>query len=336
MTTTTTPTTAATMAGGQLTGRPNRWGPRIEIGAWGLGIALVLLLPFLGLPPIWTAAVAITLAYVPAALGQNLILGNAGMLSMGQAAFMGVGAYTAGILAVHVGLDGAATLLAAIIAAGVAGLIVGIPALRISGDYLFIVSLGFNLIVMDIALQWVDVTGGATGLTGIPLLTMFGIDLGLGTPFYLTSVVVVLLACLATWVVTSSRYGLTLESIRDDLPAAVSVGITPGPPRVVAFGIGSALAGVSGWMLAYNLGYVGSVSFNANASLLIFEMAVIGGLGRISGSVVGAIIVILLPELLRPLQDYRELLAGLVIVILMVVRPEGLLGRTKIVNLIKK
>jgi ABC-type branched-subunit amino acid transport system permease subunit len=255
---------------------------------------------------------------------------------MGQAAFVGVGAYTAGILAVRFEVDGLVALVAAVVVSGAVGALVGIPALRISGDYLFIVSLGFNLIVMDLARQWVDVTGGATGLTGVPTLALAGIDLGVGAPFYLAVLVIVLGSLVVVKAITTSRFGLTMEAIRDDEVAAISSGIRPAGPKVQFFAIGSALAGLSGALLAYNFGYVGSGSFDVSESLLIFQMAVIGGLGRISGSVVGAFIIILLPELLRPLQDYRLLLAGLVIVILMAVRPEGLLGKTKITNLIRK
>lgn len=303
---------------------------------WTIGLAVVITIPLLGLPPIWSAAVLLTVIYIPAAVGQNLIIGNAGLLAMGQAAFVGVGAYTAGILAVNFELDGGVTILAATIMAGILGALVGIPALRISGDYLFIVSLGFNLIVMDFARQAIDLTGGATGLTGVPTMTMFGLDLGIGAPFYLVTLAVVLIALAITRAITTSRFGQTMEAIRDDELAAVAMGISPALPKIQFFAIGSALAGLSGALLAYNLGYVGPGNFDVNDSLLIFQMAVIGGLGRISGSAVGAFIIVLIPEVLRPLQDYRLLLAGLFIVILMAVRPEGLLGRTKITNLIKK
>jgi len=303
---------------------------------WGAVLLVVLLVPVLQLPPIFSAALLLTIIYIPAAVGQNLIIGNAGLLAMGQAAFVGVGAYTAGILAVRFEVDGSIAILAAVLLSAGVGALVGIPALRISGDYLFIVSLGFNLIVMDVARNWVDVTGGATGLTGIPTLTLFGMDMGVGQTFYFSVLVMVLVSLVVVQAITSSRFGLTMEAIRDDEAAAIASGIRPAGPKVQFFAIGSALAGLSGALLAYNLGYVGSGSFDVSDSLLIFQMAVIGGLGRITGSILGAFIIILLPELLRPLQDYRLLLAGLVIVILMILRPEGILGKAKITNLIKK
>lgn len=303
---------------------------------WAVGLSVILAIPLLHLPPIWSAAALLTVVYVPAAVGQNLIIGNAGLLAMGQAAFVGVGAYTSAVLAVRYNLDAAVTIPAAVLLSGFIGALVGFPALRISGDYLFIVSLGFNLIVIDIILQWGDVTGGATGLTGVPTMHLFGMDLGVGAPFYFAVVAIVLLSLVITQAVASSRFGLTMEAIRDDEVAARSIGIATSAPKIYFFAIGSALAGLSGALLGCYLGYVGFKSFDVPASLLIFQMAVIGGLGRISGSVLGACIIILLPELLRPLQEYRLLLAGLLIVILMATRPQGILGKTKITNLIKK
>jgi branched-chain amino acid transport system permease protein len=308
----------------------------LQAGIWAAVVAAVVIVPLAGASPFWTAAIVVTMIYVPSAVGQNLILGNAGLLAMGQAAFVGTGAYTAGVLAVKFQLDGAITIGAAVVVSGLLGALVGIPALRIGGDYLFIVSLGFNLIVLDVALQWQPVTGGATGLTGVPVLTLFGQTVSIGNDFYFAVLIIVLLSCAITYAITSSRFGRTVEGIRDDEIAAVASGIAPARPKVIVFAIGAALAGLSGALLAYYLGYVGYTSFNVNASILIFEMAVIGGLGRVTGSVVGTVIIIMLPELLRPLQSVRDLLGGVIIIILMIVRPEGLLGKTKITNLIKK
>jgi branched-chain amino acid transport system permease protein len=309
------------------------WG--IAIG-WGVGLVLVVLIPFLGLAPIFAAAVITTVVYVPSAVGQNLVLGNAGLLSMGQAAFVGVGAYTAAILALRFDVDGTVALVAAIIVSGVVGGLVGVPALRLGGDYLFLVSLGFNLIVVDLANFWIPVTGGATGLAGIPALTLFGVDVGRGPAFYFAVLGIVLLFLVLVQVLQTSRFGKTMEAIRDDEVAAMSVGIRPSGPKVWYFAIGSGLAGLTGGLLAYHLHFVGPQSFNTMWSLLIFQMAVIGGLGRISGSVVGAFIILLLPEIFRPLQDYRQLIVGVLIVVLMIYRPQGLLGKSKITNLIKK
>lgn len=316
--------------------RPRGRGQISMFVGWVTGLVVVIMLPFLGLPQIWPAAVVTTMVYIPAAVGQNLVLGNAGLLQMGQAAFVGTGAYTAALMALHWHVDGSLALLGAIVVSGVIGGLVGIPALRLGGDYLFLVSLGFNLIVVDIANNWLSVTGGATGLAGIPSLTLFGQNVGRGQSLYFAVFGIVVIFLMLVQIIQSSRFGQTVEAIRDDDIAATSVGISPSGPKVWYFAIGSALAGLSGGLLAYNLHFVGPESFDENWSLLIFQMAVIGGLARISGSVVGTFIIILLPEVFRPLQDYRMLITGVIIIVLMVFRPEGLLGTTKITNLIKK
>ncbi|MET1052708.1 MAG: branched-chain amino acid ABC transporter permease [Mycetocola sp.] len=316
--------------------RPRTRGDWGFVISWTVGLILVALIPFLGLPPIFAAAVITTMVYIPSAVGQNLVLGSAGLLSMGQAAFVGVGAYTAAILALRFDVDGTVAIVAAVLVSAIVGGVVGIPALRLGGDYLFLVSIGFNLIVIDLANFWIDVTGGATGLAGIPLLTLFGVDVGRGPAFYFSVLAIVLIFLVLVQVLQTSRFGKTMEAVRDDEVAAQSVGIRPAGPKVWYFAIGSGLAGLTGGLLAYHLHFVGPQSFSPLWSLLIFQMAVIGGLGRISGSVVGAFIILLLPEVFRPLQDYRQLIVGVVIVVLMIYRPQGLLGKSKITNLIKK
>lgn len=298
-------------------------------------VATVVALPFAAVPPYWITALLLTMCYIPAALGQNLITGNSGQLAMGQAAFVGVGAYVAAYLSTTTSWDGLLVVTASVLLAGITGAVAGFPALRIVGDYLFIVTLGVNLIVIDLALEWKSVTGGASGIAGIPTLTILGFDVGYAHGFYLACVASVVLAALCTWALTSSRFGKTVEALRDDEVAAVAIGVRPALPRTVIFGVGSALAGLSGAILAYNLAYVGYGTFDVQTSILIFEMAVIGGLGRIPGSILGAVLVILIPELLRPLQPYRELIGGALMIALMVYRPQGLWGQAKITNLIK-
>lgn len=309
---------------------------QVSIAVWAGVLLVAVIFPYLSLPKFWLGALVLTICYIPAAVGQNLITGNSGQLAMGQAAFVGIGAFTAGYLATTTSFDGVVILILTCVSAGLAGAIVGFPALRIVGDYLFVVTLGVNLIVIDVALAWESVTGGASGISGVPALQLFGHSVGFGNGFYYASLGLIVLACLATWCLTSSGFGRTVEALRDDEVAAVSIGVRPAFPRTVIFAIGSALAGLSGALLAYNLSYVGYATFDVTASILIFEMAVIGGLGRIPGSVLGAALVILVPEILRPLQPYRELIGGALMIALMIYRPQGLLGYAKITNLIKK
>jgi branched-chain amino acid transport system permease protein len=278
----------------------------------------------------------IVLIYVPLVVGQNLITGNSGQVSMGHAAFYGVVAYVTAILATTYELPTLAVIIASVLVTALLGLIVGLPAIRISGDYLFIVTIGLNLIFLDVAIQWIDVTGGSAGIPGIPLPSFGGLELFGERDFFYLSLMAAAVTTLIAVAITHSRLGSTIEAARDDPIAAKASGINLTPVRVAVFVIGAGMAGLSGSVFAYYIGFVGPQNFGIAQSLIIFEMAIIGGLGSVPGSIVGAALLIGLPEALRFLQDYRLGLGGLLVVILMAVRPEGLLGRVKVTTLIKK
>jgi branched-chain amino acid transport system permease protein len=281
---------------------------------------------------------ALILIYVPCALGQNLITGNSGQLSMGHAAFFGLGAYAVAIATVQHGWPALPALLLAAAAAGLVGLLIGLPAIRISGDYLFIVTIGVNLVFLDVVTQWISVTGGTAGIPGLPMPSFLGglvrVRSNVGH-FYLALAVAAL--CFAvTLAVTRSRFGKMIEAVRDDPVAAAACGVSQTTVRVAVFVIGAAMAGLAGGVLAFFIGFVGPSDFTVQQSLLIFEMAILGGLGSVWGSLAGAAILVGLPEVLRFLQPYRLGLLGLIMVLVMVYRPQGLLGSVRITNLIRK
>jgi branched-chain amino acid transport system permease protein len=274
--------------------------------------------------------------YVPLVLGQNFITGNSGQLSIGHAAFYGLGAYTVGILA---GLHDWATmpsLIAAIAVAGLAGIAVGLPAIRVSGDYLFIVTIGINLVFIDVVTQWVPVTGGTSGIPGLPEPIIAGLHLGGNAAFYEFSLLVAVLCVGLLYCVTRSRFGSLVEAIRDDALAAAACGISATPIKLSVFVFSAAMAGLAGGMLAYFIGFVGPGDFGPQQSILIFEMAILGGLGSIPGAILGAAILIIAPEVFRFLQPYRLGIIGLLMIVLMTYRPQGLLGRVKVTNLIRR
>ncbi len=276
------------------------------------------------------------LIYVPCALGQNLITGNSGQLSMGHAAFFGIGAYAVAILSVHHGWPAFPALLTAAAAAGLVGLLIGLPAIRISGDYLFIVTIGVNLVFLDVVTQWVSVTGGTAGIPGLPLPSFGFVRVRSNVDYFYLALIAATLCFLVTLAITRSRFGKMIEAARDDPVAALACGISLTAVRVSVFVIGAAMAGLAGGILGYFIGFVGPSDFNVQQSLLIFEMAILGGLGSIWGSLAGAAILVGLPEFLRFLQPYRLGLLGLIMIILMVYRPQGLLGSVRITNLIRK
>lgn len=293
--------------------------------------ALVLAGVLLGLPLLvptqyFLHVIVVCLIWIPLSIGQNLVTGNAGITAMGQAAFYAVGAYVTGILSTNTDLPAPLIILIAVLFTGLVGVIISIPAVRVSGDYVFVVTLGLNLIIIDVATQWTAVTGGARGLPGVPTFR-FGAWVARGEAGFYYVALVIAAICVATAVaIVSSRYGRTLSAIREDSMAAAASGIRKTSPRVAIIAVGAMMGGAAGAALAYYLGFVGPTSFTTQVSLLIFEMAIIGGLASVRGSVLGAVLLIALPELLRPLQDYRLGIGGIVIIVLMIYRPNGILG----------
>jgi branched-chain amino acid transport system permease protein len=276
------------------------------------------------------------LIYVPLALGQNLITGNSGQVSMGHAAFYGTGAYVAAVLAVQHGWPAPAILLTAFFVVGTVGFLVGLPAIRVSGDYLFIVTIGVNLVFLDVVTQWVAVTGGPSGIPGLPLPSFGPLTVRDYVGFYYFALIVATSVTALILTIVHSRFGVMIEAVRDDPIAAQACGISLTPTRVTVFVVGAAVAGLSGVVYAYFIGFVGPQDFGIAQSLLIFEMVILGGLGSVPGSIIGTVLLVGIPEVLRPLQPYQLGLGGLIVLIMMVRRPQGILGTVRVSNLIRK
>ncbi|REJ33912.1 MAG: branched-chain amino acid ABC transporter permease [Bacillota bacterium] len=252
------------------------------------------------------------------AMSLNLVTGFTGQLHLGHAGFMAIGAYTAGILATK----GGAAFLPAVLAGGVAaaffGFVVGLPTLRLRGDYLAIATLGFGEIVR-IAILNLDITGGAFGLRGIPRLT---------------NLPIVIIAVLLTYVILHSlirsRVGRAFIAIREDEVAASAMGIETTRMKVTAFVLAAFFAGVAGGLYAFWFRFISPGSFGFLLSIEILSMVVLGGLGNLLGSVLGAGFITYLPELLRTsvpaVAQHRMVFYGALLVLAMIVRPNGLLG----------
>ena len=309
--------------------------PAIRAALAVAGTALVAALP-LGANGYIVHVATLILVYLPLTLGQNLITGNSGMVSMGQAALSGTAAYLTAILAVTYHWPTLPILVVSAAALAVLGFIIGLPAIRISGDYLFIVTIGVNLVFLDIVVQWVPVTGGPAGMPGIPVPSLGPVKFPDPVSFYYYALATAAAAVLVTLLVVRSRFGTVVEAVRDDPIAAQASGISVTWTRVAVFMIGSVLAGIGGVAIAYFIGFVGPDGFGVSQSLLVFEMAILGGLGSIPGSIVGTVLLIGIPEVLRPLQPYQLGLGGLAVIILMVRRPSGIMGKVKVTNLIRQ
>jgi len=267
------------------------------------------------------------------AVSLNLVNGFTGQFSIGHAGFMALGGYTAAMVSLKLG-QGAAVALAAAglpliaaqglmflaalmlggIVSAIAGYLVGLPSLRLRGDYLAIVTLGFGEIIRVVILN-VDAVGGARGLPGIPQWSNFF------WVFLWAVIVVVVSRNLA-----HSTHGRALFAIRDDEIAAEALGVDTTRYKVLAFVMGAFFAGVAGGLSAHNDAYLNPSSFTFLRSIEVIAMVVLGGMGSISGSVLAAIILTLMPEALRGLKDYRMVIYALMLIVLMITRPQGLMG----------
>ncbi len=252
----------------------------------------------------------------------NLTTGILGELALGHAGFMSVGAFTAGIitktLSSDLGWEASAALPVSLLAGGllaaVFGLIIGIPALRLKGDYLAIITLGFGEIIRVI-IQNLQITGGAAGISRIPRVNDFSI-----TYFIMVAVVVIM------FTLARSRHGRAIISIRENSVAAEATGISVTHYKIFAFTFAAFFAGIAGGLYAHQIGRVSAATFDFNKSIEYLVMVVLGGMGSITGSIISAAVLTLLPELLREFADYRMLLYSVVLILMMLFRPKGLMG----------
>ena len=255
------------------------------------------------------------------AVSLNLINGHTGQFSLGHAGFMAVGGYIAAKLTLVFGasvpaamqpLLFAGALLAGGLVAAVVGLGVGVPSLRLRGDYLAIVTLGFGEIIRVI-FQNSEFFGAATGLTGIAKMTNFG------WAWALAAVTVYVVTCLV-----NSTYGRGFIAVHDDEIAASAMGINPVRYKVTAFVIGAFFAGIAGGLYAHHKAILTPTGFDFLKSIEIVVMVILGGMGRTVGVILAAILLTILPELLRPIAEYRMIIYSLLIIAIMLARPQGL------------
>ncbi len=261
--------------------------------------------------------------YIVVCLGLNIIVGFAGLLHLGYAAFFAVGAYTTGILSSVYGMNFWFTLPFSILAAVVAGLAIGGPTLRLRGDYLAIVTLGFGEIIR-LTVRNVSITGGAVGLIGIERPVLFGIVLNQIIHFYYMFFILAILAIFISYRLHDSRLGRAWQYIREDEDAASAMGINVVSTRLYAFIIGSAFGALAGSFFAAKMTAITPESFMFIHSVMILLAVVLGGMGKIPGVVLGAIVVTLFPELSRGIGQYRMIIFAVVLLLIMLYRPQGI------------
>jgi branched-chain amino acid transport system permease protein len=257
-------------------------------------------------------------------LGLNLLMGYAGQISLGHAAFFGLGAYTSGILTVTYQVDPLLALLAGLLCSALVAILVGIPALKLKGYYLAMATLGFGIIVA-IALQQMDwLTGGPSGFMGIPPFRLFAWQLDTPTAgFFLVWTVVGLLLFLSLNIV-DSRLGRALRAIHDSETAALAMGIDAQRLKLLIFVVSALYASLAGSLLAHTTHFLAPSSFGFMFSIKLVTMVVVGGMASIWGSLLGATVLTVLPELLAVFHDLEVVIFGLILMLVMIFLPRGL------------
>lgn len=257
-------------------------------------------------------------------LGLNLITGVTGQLSLGHSAFFSIGAYTSALLMLMLGIPFWAALIIAALMAGLIGGLFSVPILRLRGDYLAIATLGFCEIVRVILINLkVEINGRtkflSTSLSDIPRETTLILVL-----------VLVVLSVLFMAAVERSKFGLALRSIREDEVASQMMGINIASHKILSFAIGSAFAGLGGALYASYITVISPGDFGFMRSIEMLCMLVLGGMGSIVGVIAGTVVLTSIPEILREIQDYRMIMYGIVLILMMVFRPRGLFGKIRV------
>lgn len=265
------------------------------------------------------------------AVGLNVVVGKSGILDLGYVAFFAIGAYTHALMSIHTKLNFWEIVPFAMAFAMLAGVILGLPALRLRGDYLAIITLGFGEIVRIIAIN-TDAIGGAMGITGIPGPTsIFGIEFTVmdPRPYYWLTLTFLLLVIWGVLRLTKRKPGRAWEAIREDEDVAEFMGVATLKYKLWAFIIGGAVGGLAGAIYASQIRSIQPELFTLNLSIMILATVVLGGMGNIWGVILGAVLLGYIPEKLRFLSDYRIIFFGLLMVVMMNLRPNGLLPRKK-------
>lgn len=289
-------------------------------------LAVLVILPFLGLSNYMIRVLVNCLLYSALALSLNLFSGICGQISLGHIGFFCIGAYTSALMSLRLHTPFAVAFLSAGVLAGFAALLIGIPSLKLSGGYLSIITLSFSEIIRLVVLNWVSFTRGPMGLPGIPPIELFDYKFTSNIPYYFFMLVFCILLVILMRNLLGSVHGRELKAIRDDEIAAEAMGVNSYRDKVIVFAVAAMVAGLAGSVYAHCMRFIDPTSFKTDGSFLVLSMVVLGGMGNIAGSIIAAVVLTILPELLRDLADLRMLFYGLALVIMMLfraVKPES-------------
>jgi branched-chain amino acid transport system permease protein len=269
-------------------------------------------------------------------LSLNLIVGYTGLAALGHIAFAAVGAYASSLLALNLGVSPWIGLLIGAVLAAILGAIVSYPSLRLKGDYLALATFGLGVIIYSVAKNWVSLTRGPMGLPGIPSFSLFGLEFNNVYIYLVLVLIFVGITYLAIRNITRSPFGRILTGIREDEIATEAMGKNIIKHKLIVFVVGAFFAGIAGSLYAHYITFIDPSSFTAMESITVLLMVVFGGMASLPGSIVGAAVLVISPELLRFLgmpssvaAPLRQMIYGLLLVVLMILRPQGLIGKYK-------
>ncbi|KMW46530.1 ABC transporter permease [Ralstonia insidiosa] len=293
---------------------------------WPVAVAVLAVIPLTGISPYVVQVLTNAWLYALLALSLSLVAGTAGQISLGHAGLLAIGAYASALLAIDAHLPVLlAVLLAGIVTAGLGTLLV-LPAFRLRGHYVSIATLGIGEIIALVILNWESVTRGPIGVAGIPPLAVGSLALDSAAAFYWVGLGAAVALALLQRRLLGTHLGRSLRAIRDDDVAARAYGISPARYKALAFGVGGFAAGIAGALTAHQYSYINHETFGSPISILALTMVILGGLGNVAGAVIGAVALVGLPELFRVTAEYRVLIVGLTLLLLVRFRPQGLLG----------
>lgn len=292
--------------------------------------AIIILIPILTPNMYIMQIVNMICIYIILGTGINVLTGFTGQLSLGQAAFFGIGAYTAALMNTRMGTQFFLCLIGSMLMTGIFGVILAVPALKVKGSYLALLTMGFGEIVRIVMINWTPVTNGTAGILGIESPVIFGFTFDTLKKYYFLVMVFVILCLLYQNILVHTRTGRAFIAIREDNEAAELTGIDVTTYKIRAFVLSAVYCGIAGCLYAMMIKYVSPDTFTNNVSSVILWTAIVGGFGTVTGPVLGGIIMQVLPEVLRFLGDWRLVVYGLILLIVILRFPGGLYPYIKI------
>lgn len=291
-----------------------------------VGMATACALPFLFTSSYMHQILNMMLINGIITIGLYVIFGLTGIFSVAQAAFWGIGAYTAALLATRLGVPWYVCFLAAPIVAGLFGILLGAPTLRLKTHYLTMVTIAFAEVVRQVEVNWMGLTEGPNGIRNIPAPNLGFIVLNTPQKYFFLGLLMMGLVVLLANRLRSSRLGRAMEAVRDDELAAEAMGVKLVWVKILAFALSAAFAGLAGAMYAHLIGYISPDVFHLEVAVQVLAMLLIGGRMSPYGAVLGAAVITVLPELLRGLQDWWAIIYGLIVLAILAFAPRGFLG----------